>query len=141
MEVDVEGRVGAPAQGLFHGDVIVVGGPGGVGGAVGGAECECDAVFGVGVLQVGELVLDHGRRYVVGVGCLGCGRVGDDVEVGVDVEEGGGLALGHSRLDQSRVPKIVVLGFSVVKVGEAGSEVFGGVAGAAGARDGVVMRE
>lgn len=84
LEVDVEGRVGALAQGGFHGAVVAVGGPGGVDSARGALVAEADAGVGVRCHDGGELRRDHGVGDVIGGGGRGAGGVGDDVEVGVD---------------------------------------------------------
>ena len=84
LEVDVEGGVGAAAQAGFHGEVVAVGGPGGVDGARGGYVAEADAGVGVGGGHGVELRGGHGVSDVGGGGGEGGGGVGDDVEIGVD---------------------------------------------------------
>ena len=88
LEVNVQGGVGAVAEGGFHGEVVTVGGPGGVHGARVAFEGVSDGGVGVGGGDGGELGLDHGVGHVVGGGGVGGGVVGDDVEVGVDGIEG-----------------------------------------------------
>jgi len=89
LEVDVQGRVGALAQRLFHREVVGVGGakgpcvvdcPGQVG------ERESDVVGVVGSVERVHLVLRHLRRDVVFLG-----RRGHDVEDGRD-GDGAGVA-------------------------------------------------
>ena len=66
LVVDVEGAVGAFAEGDFHGAVVAVGRPGVVCGAVGAHVAEADAGVDVGVLEARELVCDHGVGDVFG---------------------------------------------------------------------------
>lgn len=65
LVVDVEGAVGAFAEGGFHGLVGAVGGPGVVCRSVGALEGEADRGVGVRCGEVVELVGDHGVCDVV----------------------------------------------------------------------------
>ena len=68
LEVDVERRVGALAQGDLHGLVVAVGGPGAVDGARDPQVAVADAGVGVGDGDGVELGGDHGVGHVVGGG-------------------------------------------------------------------------
>lgn len=91
LEVEVEGGVGALAEGLLHGEVVSWGGahgPGVVGGEVGALEGEGDAVRVVGGVQGGDLLRD-----LRGLDDAGGGVRGHDVDVdgdGADARDGAG---------------------------------------------------
>lgn len=93
VEVEVEGVVGAAAQGGFQGVHVRArgDGPGVVGGVGRAEEGEADVVGVVGFVEGGELVGHHGRGHGGGVACFG-----QDVEVGGDFD-GFGLAREEAR--------------------------------------------
>lgn len=134
MVVDVQGVVGAAAEGGFHGVVVAVGGPRVVCGAVGAAEGEADGRVGVGGGEVGELRGDHRVGDVVWGGGRGGRAVCYHVDVCVDgVEAAGGLAGGVAEgevglegcamvEEPGGVPEGVVDGFMVVEVLVSGSK-------------------
>lgn len=59
-EVDVEGLVVTLAEGLLHGQLVAVRGPGRVDGLVGASQSEADAVGGKVAVHHGQLVAQHG---------------------------------------------------------------------------------
>ncbi len=83
LEVDVEGGVGAAAEGGLHGAVLDVGGPAVVDGVAVGVQQEGDVRGGVGGVEDGALPGDERGDVLRGVlrGLVG-GR--DEVDVGVD---------------------------------------------------------
>jgi hypothetical protein len=85
MEVDIQVSVSALAERLLHRQLIGIGSPGGADSVVGRNEVELDATWGIIAVQNGQLVGDLSRREVA----PGCGsRVGDDVKVSLDSEDG-----------------------------------------------------
>lgn len=102
-DVQVEVLVGALAERLLHGQLGAVNGPVAVDGVVGALEGELDAVGGVGGVEDGDLVVNHGGLDNVLVDSLvnlgmkvtygnvataERGGRGNDVEVDVDVDGG-----------------------------------------------------
>lgn len=134
MVVDVEGVVGAAAEGSLHGEVVTVGGPGVVRRAVGAAEGEADGGVGVGVGEVGELRGDYRVGDVSEGAGQGGGAVCYHVDVGVDCVEatgclaGGvlGVRLGREACtvveEHGGIPEGVVDGFMLVEVLVLGSQ-------------------
>lgn len=102
-DVQVQVFVGSLAQGLLHGELGAVDGPVAVDGVVGTLEGELDVVRGVGLVEGGDLVVDHGglqfmlvdwkfRNWVKktygNVAIAERGGGGNNVEVDVDVDGG-----------------------------------------------------